>query len=366
MPAVIDRFLVELLRVKGSDLQLVSGSCPVMRINGELRKIEELPILKGEQVERMATQIFTEEQMKELQESKNMDFAYQMTTSLGQNRRFRGNAYYQKHGMNIIMRAIPDEVPTLESLGLPKSLENMTHHHQGLILAVGPAGCGKTSTLAALIDIINQKKPVHILTVEDPIEYIFQPKQAIINQRQVGLHVESFQMALKGALREDPDIIFIGELRDLETIQLAITAAETGHLVLGTMHTNSAGRTINRIVDSFPVDQQSQIRTMLSESMKGIIAQKLIPRADGKGRIPALEVLVNSVSVANIIRDGVTFKLESVMQTGMKQGMKMMDTSINQLFERKLITRDDAIANANDPSTFKPVTVPEPVTVERG
>lgn len=349
----IDEYLQELLEQDGSDLHLIAGHKPTMRIYGDLIPMENLPDLSGEEIERMGFEIFSVDIREKLPEEKNMDFAYEMAVPGGENRRFRGNTYYQKQGLNIIMRAIPIGMPTLESLGLPTNLKKLTQFHQGLILATGPSGCGKTSTLAALVELINISKPVHIITIEDPIEYIFQSKKALINQRQVGLHVESFQMALKGALREDPDVIFIGELRDLETIQLAITAAETGHLVMGTMHTNSAPRTIDRVIDSFPVEQQAQVRTMLSESLKGIISQKLIKKKSGKGRIPAVEILIGTISVANIIRDGKTFQLLSVMQTGKKEGMILMDSSIMQLYKKGLISFEDAAFHAQDPTLFK-------------
>lgn len=348
----IDTFIVQMLKQNGSDLHLVAGHKPMMRVYGELLPLNDLLPLSGEEIENMGYEIFSVENKEKLPEVKNIDFAYEMHLPDGTHRRFRGNSYYQKHGLNIILRAIPDEIPTLESLGLPETLRKLTDHHQGLILATGPSGCGKTSTLAALVEIINQTKPAHILTVEDPIEFIFEPKKAHINQRQVGLHVDSFATALKGALREDPDVIFIGELRDLETIQLAITAAETGHLVMGTMHTNSAARTIDRIIDSFPVDQQAQIRTMLSESLKGVISQKLIRRTDGEGMAAAVEVLIGNTSVGNIIREGKTFQLHSVIQTGRKIGMKLLDTSIEELYRRGIISAEDAAINAVDPTPY--------------
>lgn len=357
----IDTYLQELLKRDGSDLHMVAGHIPTMRVYGELMPMEGFMEFSADEINEMAMEILPIDRKEKLPETKNVDFAYEMKLPDGESRRFRGNAYYQKHGLNIILRAIPEEIPTLESLGLPTSLKKLTEYHQGLILATGPAGCGKTSTLAALIEIINQEKSAHILTVEDPIEFIFESKKALINQRQVGLHVESFQMALKGALREDPDVILIGELRDLETIQLAITAAETGHLVMGTMHTKSAARTIDRIIDSFPVDQQAQVRMMLSESLKGIIAQKLIKRADGNGRVPAVEILIGMTSVANIIREGKTYQLQSVLQTGKKVGMKLLDVSIAELVQQGLITREAAALNAQDSSPYqRKQSPPEP------
>jgi len=349
----IDKYLQELIKRDGSDLHLIAGHKPTMRIYGDLVQMEDQPALSGKEIEKMGFEVFSVNVKEKLPEEKNMDFAYEMKVPGGENRRFRGNTYYQKQGLNIILRAIPIGLPTLKALNLPTTLEKLTRYHQGLILATGPSGCGKTSTLAALVEIINRSKPVHIITVEDPIEFIFKSKKALINQRQVGLHVESFQMALKGALREDPDVILVGELRDLETIQLAITAAETGHLVMGTMHTNSAPRTIDRVIDSFPIDQQAQVRTMLSESLKGVISQKLIKKKGGKGRIPAVEILVGTVSVANIIRDGKTFQLQSIMQTGKKDGMILMDSYIMQLYKKGLISLEDAVVNAQDPTIFK-------------
>ena len=351
--AEIDKYLKMLLNKKGSDLHFIAGQKPCMRIYGQLDYVEELPQFSGEEIEKLTAEILSVENKERLPIDKNVDFAYEIQESDGRKLRFRGNAYYQKYGLNIIFRAIPVKIPTLESLGLPPRLADLTNHHQGLILATGPAGCGKTSTLAAMVEIINKKKSEHIITVEDPIEYVFTCKKSLINQRQVGLHVESFALALKGALREDPDVILIGELRDLETIQLAITAAETGHLVMGTLHTQSAIKTIDRIIDSFPVDQQSQIRTMLSESLKGVIAQKLISRKDGKGQIAAVEVLIGNLGVANTIREGKTYKLESSMQTGKNQGMKMMDHSIRELLDKDLITLEEAKLNARTPELMK-------------
>ncbi len=351
--AEIDKYLKMLLDREGSDLHLIAGQKPCMRIFGRLDYVEDLPALSGEEIERLGMEIFSVENKERLPADKNIDFAYEVIEPDGTRIRFRGNAYYQKYGLNIIFRAIPVKIPTLESLGMPPRLADLTNHHQGLILATGPAGCGKTSTLAALVEIVNQKKAEHIITVEDPIEYVFTCKKSLINQRQVGLHVESFALALKGALREDPDVILIGELRDLETIQLAITAAETGHLVMGTLHTQSAIKTIDRIIDSFPIDQQSQIRTMLSESLKGVIAQKLLPRKDGKGQIAAVEVLIGNLSVANVIREGKTYKLESAMQTGKNLGMIMMDQSIRDLLDKDLITLEEAKLNARTPELMK-------------
>jgi twitching motility protein PilT len=349
--ARIDQYLNALLQCQGSDLHLPSGSPPLMRIHGVLYPVDHPP-LTSKDVENLAFDILSVEDKERFPEVKNLDFAYEMQDTDGARHRFRGNTYIQKHGQNLVLRAIPNEVPTLESLGLPASLAQLTEFHQGIVLATGPSGCGKTSTLAALINIINEDKTHHIITIEDPIEYIFTNKRSLIHQRQVGLHVDSFQGALKDSLREDPDVIYVGELRDLETTQMAITAAETGHLVFTTLHTNSAIRTIDRIIDAFPHEQQSHIRTMLSESLKGVIAQMLVPRTDGQGRVAAVEVLMGTISVANMIRDGKTFQIGSIMQTGRAFGMRMMDDSLLDLVKAGLITRDEALKRAVNAQLF--------------
>lgn len=358
--AEIDKYLKMLVHRGGSDIHFIADQKPCMRVFGHIDYIAELPVFTGEQIEKLGAEILSVENKEKLPVDKNVDFAYEVRDDDGARLRFRGNAYYQKYGLNIILRAVPKEIPSLESLGLPARLGDLTNHHQGLILATGPAGCGKTSTLAALVEIINRKKSAHIITVEDPIEYVFECKKSLVNQRQVGQDVESFALALKGALREDPDVILIGELRDLETIQLAITAAETGHLVMGTLHTQSAIKTIDRIIDSFPVDQQSQIRTMLSESLKGVIAQKLLIRKDGKGRVPAIEVLIGNLGVANTIREGKTYKLESAIQTGKNLGMRMLDQSIKELLEEGVITLEEAMNNARSPELLQKKAEPQP------
>ena len=247
-----------------------------------------------------------------------------------------------------MLRAIALEIPTLASLGLPNTLAKVTNHNQGLVLLTGPAGCGKSSTLAALVRLINEERQDHIVTVEDPIEYLHTPLRCVVNQRQVGRDTRSFARALKAALREDPDVIAIGELRDLETISLALTAAETGHLVLATLHTGSSIRTVDRIVGSYPSNQQAQIRTMLSESLRAVISQRLVRRADGQGRVPALEILLGTRPVANLIRESKTFQLRSVLQTGAAQGMCLLDTSLAHLVREGVVTRDEALLHADD------------------
>ncbi|MCR5662587.1 MAG: PilT/PilU family type 4a pilus ATPase [bacterium] len=339
----ITYYFNKLTELGGSDVHFASNVAPTIRVNGILHQLPEEPLSEID-IEDMMREILPINEYRRLQKEKNIDFALDYgTPEEGGPWRFRGNAYYQKNGPNIVMRYIRNEVPTLESLGLPADLARLTKHHQGLVLATGQAGCGKTSTLAALINLINEDRPVHIITVEDPIEFVHTPKRALINQRQVGRDVESFALALKGALREDPDVILVGELRDLETISLAITAAETGHLVFGTLHTNSAAKTIDRLIDAFPIDQQAQIRTMLSESLRGVVAQQLIPNIDGTARIPVVEVLVGTTSVANLIREGKTYQITMSMQTGKKDGMRVMDQGILELYQKGIISKDEAM-----------------------
>jgi twitching motility protein PilT len=293
----------------------------------------------------MLMEIMTDDQRKRFTENGELDFAYTMP-GVG---RFRANAYRQHRGVDGVFRVIPPAPPSLEDLGLPASLAKVVNFHQGLVLLTGPTGCGKSSTMAALIDILNEERRDHILTVEDPIEHLHPSKRCVVNQRQVSRHTESFPRALRAALREDPDVIVIGELRDRETISLALTAAETGHLVLGTLHTNSAIRTINRILGVFPPNQQSQIRTMISESLKAIVSQRLITTADGKGRVSALEVLMCNRAIGNLIREGKTFQILSVLQTGAPHGMCLMENSLGALVKSGAISRDEALKHCEDP-----------------
>jgi twitching motility protein PilT len=327
-----------------SDLHIASGSPPMIRRYGDMVPIGNQALTAG-QVVTMMKEIMSVDEIRKLAALKNVDFGVQWNDPGPlQGRRYRGNAYIQKNGPNLCFRAITTRVPSLQDLGLPQDLAKFAHFHQGLILVTGATGSGKSSTMAALINIINETRKGHIITVEDPIEFVHQSKNCLVNQREVGRDVESFQLALKGALREDPDVILVGELRDLETIQLAVTAAETGHVVFGTLHTNSAAKTIDRLIDSFPAEQQSQVRTMLSESLRGVIAQQLVPRADGKGRIAAVEVLVGNLPVANLIREGKTFQLPMMMQIGRAQGMVLMDDYLMDLLKQGLISEEEARA----------------------
>ncbi|HWN42302.1 MAG TPA: type IV pilus twitching motility protein PilT [Thermoanaerobaculia bacterium] len=341
----LDALLTYAVSQSASDLHLHCGAPIKLRRNGTLFEPES-QLLAPQVAESLIREIMTPEQQRELDEHGQIDFAYTIS-GVG---RFRANAYRQQRGLDAVFRAIPPNPPTLEDLGLPSTLARFANFHQGMVLLTGPAGCGKSSTLAAMVNIINRERQDHIITIEDPIEYIHRSQKCVVNQRQVLRHTNSFARALRAALREDPDVIAIGELRDLETISLALTAAETGHLVLATLHTNNAIRTINRILGVFPPSQQEQIRTMVSESLRAVISQRLVVKADGSGRVPALEVLVCNKAVGNLIRDNKTFQIKSVLQTGSSQGMCLLDASLADLVKNKVITREEAMRNAEDPA----------------
>jgi twitching motility protein PilT len=346
-PRALDRLLERALALGASDLHVHSGSPLKIRLHGQMSDLEG-GLLPARTAERLVTEILNPDQLQILRDQGQVDFAY----TLPGKGRFRSNAYRQQRGVDAVFRVIPPKPPSLTDLGLPTSLARLANYHQGMVLLTGPAGCGKSSTLAALLNIINEDRHDHIITIEDPIEYIHPSKKCVVNQRQVGPHTGSFARALRGALREDPDVIAIGELRDLETISLALTAAETGHLVLATLHTNNSIRTVNRILGVFPPGQQDQIRTMVSESLRAIVSQRLIPRADGNGRVPALEILMANRAVGNLIRENKTFQIKSVLQTSVSQGMCMIDASLAELLKNKVITREEAMRNADDPQRF--------------
>jgi twitching motility protein PilT len=339
--------LTKAVSAKASDVHIHAGAPIQLRVGGELKELKT-GVLTPEDVEILIRQGLTQDEQKILDERLDFDAALVMP-GVG---RFRASFYKQQRGFDGVFRPVATEPPTLEELGLPADLAKLADFHQGLVLFTGPAGSGKSSTMAAVVNMINSSREDHIITVEDPIEYVFSKKKCVVNQRQAGKHTLSFANALRAALREDPDIVVIGELRDLETIQLAITAAETGHLVLGTLHTNNAVRTINRVLDVFPPKQQSQIRAMVSESLRAIISQRLIPAADGKRRVPAVEVLYVKPSVSNLIREEKTFQIRSVMQTGRSEGMTLLDDSIGDLLKAGTITKDAARRFAEDPKRF--------------
>ena len=343
--------LEELLRqaalARANDFHLHSGARLKVRLDGRLEDISEEPIDASE-AGRLLNGLLDEATRAALGESSQVDFVYS-APGVG---RFRANVYRQQRGLDAVFRPISERPPTLAGLGLPETLEQFTKYHQGLVLLTGPAGCGKSSTMAALVDLINETRRQHIITVEDPIEHLHESKRCTVNQRQVGRHTENFARALRAALREDPDVIVVGELRDLETVSLALTAAETGHLVLGTLHTNNAVRTINRILGVFPSEQQPQIRMMVSESLIAVISQRLLARADRAGRVAAVEVLINNNAIGNLIRDEKTFQIPSLMQTATTQGMVLLDNALAHLVEAGMVNKEEARGHAEEPSRF--------------
>ncbi len=346
--AKIDAFL-KLARDSGaSDFHIAAESPPMLRISGALKKVK-YKTLSAQETKYLIFEILNEEQKKQFAETKDLDFSYEVK-GLG---RFRGNALMQRKGVDAVFRIISNKIMSFEELGLPPVVRELTKLNKGLVLVTGPVGCGKTNTLATMIDSINSERKEHILTIEDPIEFIHPKKKSLINQRQIGANTQSFHSALRAALREDPDIILIGEMRDPETISMAITAAETGHLVFGTLHTRTAASTVDRIVDSFSTAQQGQIRTMLAESMRAVITQQLLRRADGKGRVAAFEILIGTTPLANMIRDGRTFQIPSIIQTGKGIGMQTMEQAITELLEKGVITPEEARSKAGSESKSK-------------
>ncbi|MBI3410576.1 MAG: type IV pilus twitching motility protein PilT [Planctomycetes bacterium] len=335
--AALDRYLRFAVQSGASDLHLSLDREITLRLHGTLRKVHGQS-LTAEQNEAVLDEVLTDEQRRILSERMSVDFCYDLPGVA----RFRSSIYWQQLGLAGVFRVLPTRVPTLAELGMPPVIERLLSYRQGLILVTGPAGMGKSTTLAAMIDHLNETRHEHIITVEDPIEVVHHNKKCTVTQREVHSHTESFANALRAALREDPDIIMIGEMRDLETVSIAITSAETGHLVLGTLHTPGAARTVNRMIDVFPPDQMPQIRAMVSESLRGVISQQLIPRADGKGRVAALEIMVCTPAIGNLIRENRTFQIYSQMQIGVKLGMRLMEQSLQDLVQKGVITAQEA------------------------
>ena len=340
----LDRILRDAVAQGASDVHVHSGSPALLRVSGRLIATAG-PALDAAATESLLLAALSERERAVFAEKGDLDFCHEVPGA----GRFRANLYRQQRGVDAVLRFILPQPPSLEQLGLPSSLARFIGYPQGLVLITGPTGCGKTSTLAALVDLINEERREHILTIEDPVEYVHTSKRCLVNQRSVHRHTGSFARALRAALREDPDVIVIGELRDLETISLALTAAETGHLVLATLHTDNSIRTINRIVGSFSSDSQSQIRSMLSESLRAVVSQRLIPRADGKGRVAAIETLVVNKAVANLIRENKTFQIQSILQTGAAHGMGLLDASIRQHVQSGAISKEEAQRYASEP-----------------
>ena len=345
----VDQYLTIGQQAGASDIHLGVNAPPIWRIHGKLQPIwPNAPRLSAAETVALAETFLPAVQRADLERRGDADFAY--STEFG---RFRASVVRQRLGTEIVFRLINTKVRTMDELGLPEHLKLLTRYHNGLILVTGSVGSGKSTTLAALVEQVNIERREHIITLEDPIEYILEPKGCHITQREVHTHTLSFSAALRGALREDPDVIMVGEMRDLETISLAITASETGHLVLGTLHTGNASRTLDRLLDVFPPDQQDQIRIMVSESLRGVISQQLVPRADGTGRVLALETLTNTPAVANVIREAKTYMLPGIIQTGRKQGMLSMDDSLTYWYDRGVISGEEAYARSEQKQAMR-------------
>jgi twitching motility protein PilT len=340
----LDMLLIEAAGKGASDIHIHSGAGMRLRVRGALVEMSDKQVTQAD-AERLILPILSADQRSQLASDGELDLSYSVKGLA----RFRVNVYRQLRGLDATLRRISLQPPTLAELNLPSTFAKFTNFHQGMVLITGPSACGKSSTMAALVNLVNEERAEHILTVEDPIEYLHTSKRCIVNQRHVKHHTESFARALRAALREDPDVIVIGELRDRETISLAMTAAETGHFVLATLHTDNAIRTVNRIIGSFPPDQQDQVRTMLSESLRAVISQRLLPRANGNGMVPAIEVLVTNRAVGNLIRKNETVQIRSVMQTSSSQGMNLLDASLAQLVKSREVKREDALKHAEDP-----------------
>jgi len=341
----IDELLEHMVARDASDLHVTVGTPPVIRVRGDVERVDEFAALTSEDTQQLLYRILSSEQQKQLEIKRHLDFSH----SIPGLARFRVNVYFQRESIGAAFRLIPAELKTLEELGMPSTLHLLTDKPRGLVLVTGPTGSGKSTTLAALIDEINRNRSEHILTIEDPIEFLHRHKRCIVNQREIGPDAVSFAEALRAALRQDPDVILVGEMRDLETIATALTAAETGHLVFGTLHTQSAPSTIDRIIDVFPAEQQEQIRIQIASSLQGVITQALLPTADGMGRVPALEVLLPDDAVRNLVRQGKVEQIYSVMQTNTSRGMQTMEQSLADLIQRGVVTFEVGLTRSSRP-----------------
>lgn len=347
--AQIDAFFKLMHDQGASDLHLSAGQQPALRLNGDIERIK-YDRLTSDKLRAMLYEITSQEKIKVFEETGDVDFGYEILGLA----RYRANYFMQKNGLSAVFREIPSDILTAEQLGLPSVISKLADLPRGLVLVTGPTGSGKSTTLAAIIDQANRSRKDHIITVEDPIEFVHKSQNCIVNHREVGTHTDTFSAALRGALREDPDIILVGELRDLETISLAIEAASTGHLVFGTLHTSSAAKTVDRIIEVFPSSEQAQIRSTLSDGLRAVVAQVLFKRIDKKGRCAALEVLVATPAVRNLIRESKTHQIPSMIQTGKQYGMQLLDDSIMTLYKKGWISPDEAYSKANNKSIFRP------------
>jgi twitching motility protein PilT len=347
--ATIDTYFKQMKTQGASDLHLGVGFPPMIRQGGELRPLDQ-PVITAESNRQILYEILTDDQRQTVEKNLDFDMAYE----LGGVGRFRCNIFFQQRGIGAVFRIIPTTILTLEQLNLPDAIRSIADYKKGLVLVTGPTGSGKSTTLAAMIDYINESRPAHIITIEDPLEFVHPNKKCIFTQREIGTHANSFSDALKVAGREDPDIILVGEMRDIETISLALTCAELGILIFGTLHTNSAAKTIDRIINAFPSNQQSQARAMLSESLRAVIAQQLVKTIDGKGRCAANEILIGSSALASMIREGKITQIESLIQTGTKSGMQTMDQHLTQLVQEERISKQAAYEKAINKALFQP------------
>ena len=347
--AKIDAFF-QLMHDQGaSDLHLVTGQQPIIRIRGEIERVR-YSVLDNDELKAMIYEIAPEHKVKQFEETGDVDFAYEVPKMA----RYRANFFMQRNGVAAVFREIPTRIMSCEQLGLPPVVAKLATLPRGLVLVTGPTGSGKSTTLAAIIDEANRTRKDHIITIEDPIEFVHESQRCVVNHREVGVHTKSFSSALRGALREDPDIILVGELRDLETITLAVEAASTGHLVFGTVHTPSAAKTVDRVIEVFPAGEQMQIRSTLADGLRAVLSQVLFKRIDTKGRCVALEILIANSAVRNLIRESKTFQIPSMMQTGKKYGMQLLDDAIMELMNKGWISPDDAYLKANDKTKFRP------------
>jgi twitching motility protein PilT len=343
----IEAYFLHLVETGASDLHVSTGETPMLRLHGEMVRIEGAPVLSPEESARLLFPLMPPRFKQEFEQRNDTDFAHEIPGLA----RFRCNIFMDRKGVGGVFRVIPSKIPSAEDLGLSKAVLDLCHLSKGLVLVTGPTGSGKSTTLAALVDYVNRHRADHVITIEDPIEFVHANKKCLVNQREVGTHTQGFKTALRAALREDPDIVLVGEMRDLETIAIAIETAETGHLVFGTLHTSTAASTVDRIIDQFPADRQSQIRVMLSESLKGVISQSLL-RKKGGGRVAAMEVLIGVPAIANLIREGKTFQIPSIMQTGRRHGMVLLNEALVDLVKKGLVSSEEAYIKAVDKIGF--------------